>query len=68
MYFRFSCNIHSRFPSIAMNYTEQIQKCLFVNWYLLVAYIFVFSSPEPKAPGGAYSIGRLRRPSVHNFK
>ena len=23
-----------------------------------------FSSPEPKAPGGAYSIGRLRRPSV----
>ena len=29
----------------------------------------VFSSPEPKAPGGgAYSIGRLPRPSVHNFK
>ena len=24
----------------------------------------VFSSPQPKAPGGAYSIGRLRRPSV----
>ena len=24
----------------------------------------VFSSPEPKAPGGAYSTGRLRRPSV----
>ena len=23
-----------------------------------------FSSPEPKAPGGAYSVGRLRRPSV----
>ena len=23
----------------------------------------LFSSPEPKAPGGAYSIGRLRRPS-----
>ena len=24
----------------------------------------IFSSPEPKAPAGAYSIGRLRRPSV----
>ena len=24
----------------------------------------IFSSPEPKAPGWAYSIGRLRRPSV----
>ena len=24
----------------------------------------VFSSPEPKAPGELYSIGRLRRPSV----
>ena len=26
-------------------------------------YLF-FSSPEPKVPGGAYSIGRLRSPSV----
>ena len=25
--------------------------------------VFVFRSPEPKALGGAYSIGRLRRPS-----
>ena len=24
----------------------------------------IFSSPEPKAPGGAYSIDRLRRPST----
>ena len=32
----------------------------------LVCTIF-FSSPEPKAQGGAYGIGRLR-PSVHNFK
>ena len=27
-------------------------------------YFSLFSSPEPKAPGGAYSIGRLRHPSV----
>ena len=35
--------------------------------YFIKCIEWVFSSPEPKAPGGAYSIGRLRlsvRPST----
>ena len=48
-----------------------VSYCFF---FFFICYFSVFSSPEPKAPGGAYSIGRLRcpssvrRPSVHNFK
>ena len=34
------------------------------NLQFILAMHSLFSSPEPKAPGGAYSIGQLRRPST----
>ena len=54
---------------VKLFYAAQIIELVVVFFHMSIVlgfclFCFVFSSPEPKAPEGAYSIGRLHHLSV----